>query len=101
MGGLALLSRALTPPTWWSEVVGSQWSPVASYMIFFGFLFVSGTVFVRRSASISWHDAALVGSCCMSSVHAVLCCQASWDQIRELPALRLDSKNTDYQARKI
>lgn len=101
MSVLPFLSRALTPPATWSELLGSQWSPVVCYTLFFGIIFLTGLLLARWAASVSWKEAGLVGSCSMSSIHAALCCLAAWEQIGELSHLRLDSKNTPYQVREI
>lgn len=66
MDGLGVLERALAPPEVWLASLGSQWSSLPSFILFFGVLFAFALVAWKFGASLSWDQAALLGSCTMS-----------------------------------
>ncbi|KAL6772460.1 hypothetical protein ACKKBG_A30310 [Auxenochlorella protothecoides x Auxenochlorella symbiontica] len=98
MDGLGVLERALAPPEVWLASLGSQWSSLPSFILFFGVLFAFALVAWKFGASLSWDQAALLGSCTMSSVHAVWCCVAAWPELAKLRHVQLDAVNTPSQS---
>ncbi|KAL4450547.1 hypothetical protein ABPG77_000903 [Micractinium sp. CCAP 211/92] len=78
-------------------LVGPAWREVPAFTLFFGAIFLVALALWRYAAGLERSKAAVLASCCMSSVHGLLSALGGYEQLLQWPGFKLDMPNTHPQ----
>nr|AXF42660.1 carbonic anhydrase CAH1630 [Chlorella sp. ArM0029B] len=77
--------------------VGAAWREVPAFTLFFGAIFLASLPFWRYVVGVDTQKAAVLSSCCMSSVHGIVSSLGGYEQIMQWHGFHLDLPNTHPQ----